>query len=319
MDIKYQNKTPGIVKAIQVCGWRAGTAAPGLRGGQEAAWPWSRVRAGTVCTPALTAARPAAPAGRRGRHGVSGAGVCSGGGERRSGGSGAKPAEAAAPEPEPAAAKQAAPAPPPKPAAAPAKPAAAAPAKPAAAAPAPGPPTPGQRPERRVPMTRLRRRVAERLKGAQNTYAMLSTFNEVDMTQVMEMRRELKVGGWCGLSTAGTLRGTPAGHSCTRRACPHASGLAHACPRPAPALPQDAFLERHGVKLGFMSAFVKVRCAALGGRAGHGAVQPPPLSANACWSLLAPSAPGPMQAAGAALQYVPAVNGVIDGNDIIYR
>ena len=45
--------------------------------------------------------------------------------------------------------------------------------------------------------------------------------------------------------------------------------------------PQDAFLERHGVKLGFMSAFVK--------------------------------------AAGAALQYVPAVNGVIDGNDIIYR
>ncbi|KAI7838140.1 hypothetical protein COHA_008071 [Chlorella ohadii] len=91
------------------------------------------------------------------------------------------------------------------------------------------------RPERRVPMTRLRRRVAERLKGAQNTYAMLSTFNEVDMTAVMEMRKELK----------------------------------------------DAFLERHGVKLGFMSAFVK--------------------------------------AAGAALQYVPAVNGVIDGNDIIYR
>jgi 2-oxoglutarate dehydrogenase E2 component (dihydrolipoamide succinyltransferase) len=44
---------------------------------------------------------------------------------------------------------------------------------------------------------------------------------------------------------------------------------------------QDAFLERHGVKLGFMSAFVK--------------------------------------AAGAALQYVPAVNGVIDGNEIIYR
>ena len=43
-------------------------------------------------------------------------------------------------------------------------------------------------------MTRLRRRVAERLKGAQNTYAMLSTFNEVDMTAVMEMRRELKVG-----------------------------------------------------------------------------------------------------------------------------
>lgn len=84
-------------------------------------------------------------------------------------------------------------------------------------------------------MTRLRRRISERLKGAQNTYAMLSTFNEVDMTNVMEMRRELK----------------------------------------------DAFLERHGVKLGFMSAFVK--------------------------------------AAGAALQYVPSVNGVIDNNEIIYR
>lgn len=86
----------------------------------------------------------------------------------------------------------AAPPPPPKPAAAAApKPAAPTPA-PAAAAP-PAPPGPGQRPERRVPMTRLRRRVAERLKGAQNTYAMLSTFNEVDMTAVMEMRRELKV------------------------------------------------------------------------------------------------------------------------------
>ena len=84
----------------------------------------------------------------------------------------------------------AAPPPPPKPAAA-AAPKAAAPA--AAAAP-PAPPGPGQRPERRVPMTRLRRRVAERLKGAQNTYAMLSTFNEVDMTAVMEMRKELKVG-----------------------------------------------------------------------------------------------------------------------------
>ena len=52
-------------------------------------------------------------------------------------------------------------------------------------------------------------------------------------------------------------------------------------PHRFPPPPQDAFLERHGVKLGFMSAFVK--------------------------------------AAGAALQYVPAVNGVIDGGDIIYR
>jgi len=104
-------------------------------------------------------------------------------------------------------------------------------APPAAAAPT----APGQRPERRVKMTRLRKRVAERLKGAQNTYAMLTTFNEVDMTNLMEMRNQFK----------------------------------------------EDFLERHGVKLGFMSAFVKA-------------------SVN-------------------ALQYVPAVNGVIDGEEIIYR
>lgn len=47
---------------------------------------------------------------------------------------------------------------------------------------------------RRVKMTRLRLRVAERLKGAQNTYAMLTTFNEVDMTGLMEMRNTFKVG-----------------------------------------------------------------------------------------------------------------------------
>jgi hypothetical protein len=50
-------------------------------------------------------------------------------------------------------------------------------------------------------MTRLRMRVAERLKGAQNTYAMLSTFNEVDMTNIMALRNTYKVGrggrrGW---------------------------------------------------------------------------------------------------------------------------
>lgn len=84
-------------------------------------------------------------------------------------------------------------------------------------------------------MTRLRLRVAERLKGAQNTYAMLTTFNEVDMTGLMEMRNTYK----------------------------------------------DVFLEKHGVKLGFMSAFVK--------------------------------------AAASALLEVPAVNGVIDGQEIIYR
>ena len=42
-------------------------------------------------------------------------------------------------------------------------------------------------------MTRLRARVAERLKGAQNTYAMLTTFNEIDMTNVMQLRADFKV------------------------------------------------------------------------------------------------------------------------------
>ena len=42
-------------------------------------------------------------------------------------------------------------------------------------------------------MTRLRARVAERLKGAQNTYAMLTTFNEVDMTNLMQLRSVYKV------------------------------------------------------------------------------------------------------------------------------
>jgi 2-oxoglutarate dehydrogenase E2 component (dihydrolipoamide succinyltransferase) len=46
--------------------------------------------------------------------------------------------------------------------------------------------------EERVKMTRLRKRIAERLKEAQNTAAMLTTFNEVDMTAVMEMRSRLK-------------------------------------------------------------------------------------------------------------------------------
>ena len=60
-------------------------------------------------------------------------------------------------------------------------------------------------------MTRLRMRVAERLKSAQNTYAMLTTFNEIDMSNLMSMRSSYK----------------------------------------------DQFMERHGVKLGFMSAFIK--------------------------------------------------------------
>ena len=49
-------------------------------------------------------------------------------------------------------------------------------------------------------MSRLRMRVSERLKGAQNTYAMLTTFNEVDMAPLMELRSTHKVGGagWRG-------------------------------------------------------------------------------------------------------------------------
>ena len=68
----------------------------------------------------------------------------------------------------------------------------------AAPAPAPSPvatPAPvmsGARDERRVPMTRLRRRIAERLVEAQQTAAILTTFNEVNMGPVMEMRKRLK-------------------------------------------------------------------------------------------------------------------------------
>jgi 2-oxoglutarate dehydrogenase E2 component (dihydrolipoamide succinyltransferase) len=71
--------------------------------------------------------------------------------------------------------------------------------------------------EERVRMTRLRQTIARRLKEAQNTAAMLTTFNEVDMTAVMALRNQYK----------------------------------------------DAFEKRHGVKLGFMSFFVKAVIAAL--------------------------------------------------------
>ena len=60
---------------------------------------------------------------------------------------------------------------------------------------------------RRVKMTRLRARVAERLKGAQNTYAMLTTFNEIDMTNLMQLRSTYKVNfsTWRYLLREGTL------------------------------------------------------------------------------------------------------------------
>jgi 2-oxoglutarate dehydrogenase E2 component (dihydrolipoamide succinyltransferase) len=113
-------------------------------------------------------------------------------------------------------------------------------AQPAAApAPAPAPAARASRPpeagEERVKMTRLRATIARRLKEAQNTAAMLTTFNEVDMSAAMALRSEYR----------------------------------------------DAFEKRHGVKLGFMSFFVK-----------------------ACI---------------AALKEFPAVNAEIDGDEIVYK
>lgn len=75
----------------------------------------------------------------------------------------------------------------------------------------------GSRTERRTKMSRMRQRVAARLKGAQNTAAMLTTFQECDMSRLLEMRNSYKT----------------------------------------------QFEEKHGVKLGFMSAFVKAATAAL--------------------------------------------------------
>lgn len=73
------------------------------------------------------------------------------------------------------------------------------------------------RTEKRVPMTRLRKRVAERLLEAKNTTAMLTTFNEVNMKPIMELRKKYR----------------------------------------------DVFEERHGVRLGFMSFYVKAVVEAL--------------------------------------------------------
>ena len=93
----------------------------------------------------------------------------------------------------------------------------------------------GDRPEQRVPMSRLRARVAERLLQSQSTNAILTTFNEVNMAPVMEMRKKF----------------------------------------------QDSFTKEHGVKLGFMSFFVK--------------------------------------AAVHALKKFPVINASVDGSDIVYH
>jgi 2-oxoglutarate dehydrogenase E2 component (dihydrolipoamide succinyltransferase) len=111
--------------------------------------------------------------------------------------------------------------------------AAAAPGKPAAA-PAPASGAAGRQ-DQRVPMTRLRARIAERLLEAQQTQAQLTTFNEIDLKAVMDVRAKYK----------------------------------------------DSFEKKHGVKLGFMSFFVK--------------------------------------AAVEALKRFPVVNASVEGNDIVYH
>ncbi|XP_064601775.1 dihydrolipoyllysine-residue succinyltransferase component of 2-oxoglutarate dehydrogenase complex, mitochondrial-like [Liolophura sinensis] len=78
-------------------------------------------------------------------------------------------------------------------------------------------PAPGARSEQRVKMNRMRQRIAQRLKDAQNTCAMLTTFNEIDMTNIIDLRSKYK----------------------------------------------EAFLKKFGMKLGFMSAFVKASAFAL--------------------------------------------------------
>jgi 2-oxoglutarate dehydrogenase E2 component (dihydrolipoamide succinyltransferase) len=93
----------------------------------------------------------------------------------------------------------------------------------------------GDRPEQRVPMSRLRARVAERLLQSQSSNAILTTFNEINMAPVMDMRKRM----------------------------------------------QDRFEKEHGVKLGFMSFFVK--------------------------------------AAVHALKKFPVLNASVDGNDIVYH
>jgi 2-oxoglutarate dehydrogenase E2 component (dihydrolipoamide succinyltransferase) len=105
---------------------------------------------------------------------------------------------------------------------------------PAAAAPSAAP-TPGARPEERVPMTRIRARIAERLMQSKNSIAMLTSFNEVNLAEVTKMRKTLG----------------------------------------------EQFEKANGVKLGFMSFFVK--------------------------------------AAAEALKRHPIINASVDGNDIVYH
>jgi 2-oxoglutarate dehydrogenase E2 component (dihydrolipoamide succinyltransferase) len=106
---------------------------------------------------------------------------------------------------------------------------------PKASAPAPAVQPTGDRTQKRVPMTRLRKTIANRLLEAKNSTAMLTTFNEINMKPIMDLRKQYK----------------------------------------------DVFEERHGARLGFMSFYVK--------------------------------------AVVEALKRFPAVNGSIDGDDIVYH
>lgn len=115
---------------------------------------------------------------------------------------------------------------------------ASAPPKPASAPPAPAPaplPPSGDRPQERVPMTLIRKKTAERLLQAKHNAAHLTTFNEIDMEKIIELRTHYK----------------------------------------------EEFEQEHGIKIGFMSFFVKACCL--------------------------------------ALKEHPEVNTFVDGNDIIYN
>jgi 2-oxoglutarate dehydrogenase E2 component (dihydrolipoamide succinyltransferase) len=112
---------------------------------------------------------------------------------------------------------------------------AAAPAAKAPSSPQPSPALAGARPEERVPMTRMRAKIAERLMQSKNSIAMLTSFNEINLAKVSAMRKELG----------------------------------------------EQFEKRNGIKLGFMSFFVKAACE--------------------------------------ALKRHPIINASVDGNDIIYH
>lgn len=158
---------------------------------------------------------------------------------------GEKPAGAVAPAPAAAAAAPAAAAPASAPVAAAAPPppaaAAAAPAKPAPAppkaSPAPAPPAPsGSRSENRVALSRMRLRIAQRLKESQNTAAMLTTFQEVRSRSGVQ-----RLPPW----VSGPPRAPPS--QCDMSALFEMRDKY-----------KDAFEKAHGVKLGFMSPFIKV-------------------------------------------------------------